>query len=198
MIGPDHPDPGNRVEVASTPGHPSVDTAPPTNAAPPSVMRRLACFAYEGVLLFGVVMAAGLVYGSVTQQRHALQGKLGLQVFLFAVLGLYFTWFWSHGGQTLAMKTWHLRVVTADGQSVSQARAWARYLTSWLWFLPALVAAYTSGSTGTAAIGGTLAVGVLAYAGLARLRDDRQFIHDIACATRVVTWRPPVAAKAAA
>ena len=42
-------------------------------AAPtPSLRRRLAAFVYEGVLLFGVLMISALVYGLVTQQRHAL------------------------------------------------------------------------------------------------------------------------------
>lgn len=195
MTDPDRHDPGDGVEASATPGTTTGSATPVTDPTPPGVMRRLACFVYEGVLLFGVVMAAGLLYGSVMQQRHALQGKLGLQVFLFAVLGLYFSWFWSHGGQTLAMKTWHLRVMTVDGHPISQARAWARYLASWLWFLPALIAAQASGLTGTSAIGGTLMVGVVAYAGLARLRRDRQFVHDIACATRVVTWRPQVKTK---
>ena len=36
----------------------------------------------------------------------------GLQLFVFLVLGLYFSWFWSHGGQTVAMKTWHIRLLT--------------------------------------------------------------------------------------
>jgi hypothetical protein len=62
--------------------------------AAPSLRRRMACFVYEGVLLFGVVMCAGLVYSSLTQQRHALVGLHGLQVVVFVVLGLYFVWFW--------------------------------------------------------------------------------------------------------
>ena len=55
----------------------------------PALWRRLACFLYEGVLLFGVVMAAGLLYSIATSQRNALQGRLGLVLFLFAVLGSY-------------------------------------------------------------------------------------------------------------
>ena len=48
---------------------------PPTASNTPRLFRRLAAFVYEGVLLFGVTMAAGYVYGVLTQQRHALQGK---------------------------------------------------------------------------------------------------------------------------
>jgi uncharacterized RDD family membrane protein YckC len=156
----------------------------------PGVARRLACFVYEGVLLFGVFMIAGWLYGTLTQQRHALQGHFGLQVFLFLVVGIYFVWFWSNGGQTVAMKAWHIRLVRADGQPVGQARALARYLLAWLWFLPALAYVHFSGLTGAGPFFGIPVVGVLAYAALARLRSDRQFWHDVACGTRLVTWRP--------
>jgi len=161
---------------------------------PPGLPRRLACLVYEGVLLFGVVMIAGYLYSSLTQQRHALQGKLGLQVFLFVVLGIYFVWFWSHGGQTLAMKTWHLRVQRADGGALTQGRALLRYVLSWVWFVPALLAVHLSGARSAWISFVSLALGVLAYAGLSGLRRDRQFWHDVACDTRLVTWRPPTPA----
>ena len=91
-------------------------------------MRRLAAFVYEGVLLFGVVMLAGFVYGVATDQRHALQGQRGLQWAVFVVLGAYFAGFWSRQGQTLAMKTWHIRLLDKAGQPVSAWRALLRYL----------------------------------------------------------------------
>lgn len=162
-----------------------------TGAAAPGVLRRLACFVYEGVLLFGVLMFAGLAYAGLTQQRHALHGKAGLQALLFVVLGLYFIGFWSRGGQTLAMKAWHIRLVDVSGQAVTQTRAMARYLLAYLWFVPALAALYLGGMTSTGAAFGLLSVGVLAYAGLAFLRADRQFWHDTVCGTRLVHWRVP-------
>ena len=79
----------------------------------PGLGRRLAALIYEGLLLFGVLMVAGWLYGGLTQQRHALVGRFGLQVFLFLVLAVYFVWFWTHGGQTVALKAWRLRVVAA-------------------------------------------------------------------------------------
>ena len=165
-------------------------TAPTADGAvTPGVGRRLACFLYEGVLLFGVVMIAGYLYSSLTQQRHALQGLHGLQAFLFMVLGIYFVWFWSHGGQTVAMRTWHIRLLTSDGRRVGQARALARYLLSWVWFMPALLSIWLSGLHGGLPTFGLLLAGVLVYAGLARLHPTRQFWHDAACGTRLITWR---------
>lgn len=161
---------------------------PATEAAPavPGLGRRLAALVYEGLLLFGVLMLSGWLYAGLTQQRHALQGRLGLQVFLFLVLGVYFVWFWTHGGQTVALRAWRLRVVAANGQPLTQARALARYLLSWLWFLPSLVAIQWAGLHGGGAIGTTVVAGALAYAGTCFLHPERQFLHDALCGTRIV------------
>jgi uncharacterized RDD family membrane protein YckC len=156
----------------------------------PGIVRRLACFVYEGVLLFGVLMIAGYLFSTVTQQRHALSGRFGLQVFLFVVLGIYFTWFWSHGGQTVAMKAWHIRLVKGDGTPVSELRAFARYLLSWMWFVPALVVLWLSGVRGPAPTAVALFVGVLGFAALALAHPARQFWHDALCGTRLVNWKP--------
>ena len=160
-------------------------------ATTPSVRRRLAAFLYEGVLLFGVVTIGGLVFSVLTDQRHALQGAPAMQAFLFTLLAVYFVWFWTRNGQTLAMQTWHVRLVMRDGSRLGWGRAVARYLLSWLWFAPALVALQLSGLQGGWPATGALVAGVLTYALLARLHPDRQFWHDAACGTRLVTWRPP-------
>lgn len=160
------------------------------NAATPSLIRRMAAFVYEGVLLFGVVMIAGYLYSSLTQQRHALHGQSGLQAFLFVVLAIYFSWFWSHGGQTVAMRAWHIRLVTRAGQPVTQARALMRYVASWIWFFPALATASLAGLQNAAQILGLLAVGVVTYALLALAHHDHQFWHDALCGTRLITSRP--------
>ena len=161
-----------------------------TSLRAPGLARRLACFLYEGVLLFGVVMAAGLLYGVVTNQRHALVGALGLRIYLFFVLGVYFIWFWSRQGQTLAMRTWRLRLTTASGQNPSPARAACRYLLAWLWFMPALLTLYLSGLQGATPAFAALLAGVLVYAGLALLHPQKQYLHDLACGTRLVDWQP--------
>lgn len=158
----------------------------------PTLLRRLACFVYEGVLLFGVVMAAGFAYSTLTDQRHALHGTAGLQAVVFGVLGIYFTGFWSHTGQTLAMQTWQIRLVGASGEPVTLPRAVGRYLLSWMWFLPALLGLYLAGLKGSGPVFLTLTVGVLAYATLAWLRPDRQYWHDAICRTRLVMASPPV------
>jgi uncharacterized RDD family membrane protein YckC len=156
----------------------------------PSLHRRLASFLYEGVLLFGVLMISGYLFSSLTQQRHALVGRHGLQAFLFVVLGIYFVWFWSHGGQTVAMKAWHIRVVDRDGRPLSEGRGLARYLLGWLWFAPALLVLYAWSIHDGAAIFAVLVAGVAGYALTTRLHPQRQFPHDVLCGTRLVNWPP--------
>ena len=87
----------------------------PDLLAPP-LTRRMACWLYEGMLMFGVVFIAGYLFSALTQTRNALDNRHWQQAFLFVVFGIYFTWFWSKG-QTLAMKTWHIRVVDSQGQA---------------------------------------------------------------------------------
>ena len=168
----------------------------PELKAPP-LKRRLAAFVYEGVLLFGVLMIAGIAYSASTGLRDPdAQGTLGLQVFMFLVLGLYFAWFWSHGGQTVAMKAWHVRLTDVQGGRVSMPRAFARYVLSWLWFIPALLTAHLSGLKTGGSFFGIVATGVLAYAALSRLNPQRQFWHDVVCGTRLVDVRPAKAKPA--
>lgn len=161
-----------------------------TQTAPP-LLRRMAAFVYEGVLLFGVVMITALVYSPLAGQTHALRARSGLQAALFAVLAAYFVFFWVRGGQTVAMKAWHIRLVQADGHPVTVGRALLRYLLAWLWFLPATVMLWLGGEAHSKAIvTAALGAGVVAYAALSRLRPDRQFWHDAVCGTRLVDWRP--------
>jgi uncharacterized RDD family membrane protein YckC len=165
----------------------AVGAATPTDLSTPSLRRRLACFVYEGVLLFGVVVGTELIFAPLVQQRHALYLREWGMALLFAVLGLYFVWFWTHGGQTLAMKTWRIRVVTERGGPLTMPRALARYLAAWLWFLPPLaMVSLQLRSLGGAAAFAVVLIYTLAYAAFPKLHRSQQFPHDILCGTRLV------------
>lgn len=154
----------------------------------PSLKRRMACWMYEGLLMFGVVFISGYLFGTLTQTRHALNNRHALQAFLFLIFGIYFIWFWAKG-QTLAMKTWNIRVVNTSGQAISQSRALLRYFLSWVWLLPplALIAPFSL-STGETAL---LVIGwVAVWALLSRFQAQRQFWHDAWAGTRLVTSLP--------
>jgi uncharacterized RDD family membrane protein YckC len=154
----------------------------------PNLWRRMACWLYEGMLMFGVVFIAGYLFGTLSQTRHALDNRHALQAFLFVVFGIYFTWFWAKG-QTLAQKTWLIRVVDTAGQPITQARALLRYLLSWVWFLPPL-AAYLLGVSAIEVL--VLLFGWVAiWAILSRFHPERQFWHDALAGTRLVHFELP-------
>lgn len=161
---------------------PSAPVTPFTIA--PRLGRRMACWLYEGILMFGVVFIAGYLFGTLSQTRNALDNRNALQAFLFVIFGIYFTWFWAKG-QTLAMKTWHIRVVDAAGRPVTQGRALARYVLSWLWLLPPLLAvapfSLPAGEI-TVIVLGWVAVWALS----SRLHPQQQFWHDAWAGTRLV------------
>ena len=134
--------------------------------------------------MFGVVFFAGYLFSALTQSRHALQNRHGLQAFIFVVAGIYFVWFWSKG-QTLAMKTWHIRLRNRAGQPVSQGRALVRYILSWIWFLPPLLAVAPFDLSGGEI--SLLVIGwVIVWALLSRFHPEGQFWHDAWAGTRLV------------
>ena len=153
----------------------------------------MACWLYEGILMFGVVFIAGYLFGTMSQTRNAMDNRNALQAFLFVVFGIYFVWFWAKG-QTLAMKTWNIRVVDIHGNPITQARAIVRYALSWVWLLPALAAAAVfklSGTTLSAAQTGAITVTwIILWAVASRFQAQHQFWHDVAAGTRLVSSVP--------
>lgn len=148
----------------------------------------MACWTYEGILLFGVVFISGYLFSTLSQTRNAMDNRHALQAFLFVVFGIYFTWFGAKG-QTLAMKTWHIRLVDTTGRPVSQLRALGRYVLSWLWFLPPLIGAQPfalNTAETTVIVLGWVAI----WAVLSRFHPQRQFWHDAMAGTRLVSSLP--------
>ncbi|MDB5840996.1 MAG: hypothetical protein JWQ23_2948 [Herminiimonas sp.] len=140
---------------------------------------------YEATLLFGIVFISGWLFSTLVQQRHALYLRGGLQIWLFLVMALYFAWFWSHGGQTLPMKTWRIRLVTASGAPVSFWRAGIRYLLAWLWFLPGLGLAMAIGAKAWMMVLIPVA-NIVLWALAIYLDPQRQFLHDRLAGTRLI------------
>lgn len=165
-------------------------------SVPPSVRVRLACGVYEGLLLFGVLAGAGLLYGLLLQPSGSDRWGWGFSLFLLGVMAGYFSWFWSKG-ETLAMATWHLRL-QRRGETLPPrpVQALLRFLVCLLAVLPALATIGLAGLTQHKAAAWTvLLVNLLGYALLARLHPSRQFLHDLLTGTEMVTQRRTIQKK---
>ena len=122
---------------------------------------------YELLLMLALLAATVLLpHLLIAASTHYLATPLVLWAHLFATLLTYFVWFWSHGRQTLPMKTWHIRLVTRNGQALRPAQALWRYL--WCW--PSVL------------LGG---IGLF----WALVDRDRQFLHDRLAGTRLIQER---------
>ena len=155
-----------------------------TSLVAPTLARRMACWLYEGMLLFGVVFISGYLFSTLSQTRHALDNRHGLQAFVFLIFGIYFTWFGAKG-QTLAMKTWHIRLVDTQGRALTQPRALVRYLFSWVWFLPPIALASPFSISALETLVLTLGW-VAVWALLSRFQRQGQYWHDMGAGTRLI------------
>ena len=127
------------------------------------LLRRLLSLAYETLLLAAVFMIGALPFLLLAQEADRTAARPWFQAYLLALAVIYFSWQWAHGGQTLPMKTWRLRLVTRDGGPLNAARAFRRALF---------------------ALAGTLALG----AGFlwALVDPDGQFLHDRLAGTKII------------
>lgn len=158
----------------------------------PSLARRMACFVYESLLLFGLGLIPGVVgaiFFAQTGQQHPLQSDTALRLFALALYAIYFIWFWSARGQTLAMQTWRIRVVGTSGGRLSQGRAFLRYVACCAcWFAPATLLAASMHWAPWSSLA-AVACGIVAWALLALAEPTGQFWHDRLCGTRLVDVR---------
>ena len=129
----------------------------------PGVARRLASGLYELLIVCAVVLIATFPFIALVGDATAGWRRHLLQAWVLFVVGAYLVWFWTRGGQTLAMKTWRIKLVRDDGGTVSTGRALHRYLLAVL---------------GLAAVG-------LGFV-WAFFDRDRQFLHDRLAGTALV------------
>ena len=60
---------------------------------------------YESLVLGAVVFVAALIF-TLLRNPQAPGAMPFFQAYLVLVILGYFTWFWTHGGQTVAMRAW--------------------------------------------------------------------------------------------
>lgn len=181
-----NPDVSPVLPIPPVPASPALPIRQSIVGLAPSVTRRLAGMLYESLLLFGVVFASGLLYQMLAQKRQGPNSPILFQVWLFVVIGAYFTFFWHRSGQTLAMKTWRIRLVSQDGANVSWRQAILRYVLAWLWFLPAIVLDFAFGLTRWPSIA-LIVFGIVLWLSTVRLDTTRhQFLHDRLAGTYLI------------
>ncbi len=96
----------------------------PTN--PASLWRRLGALLYDSLLLFAVLFFAAALVMLLTR-GHFNPASLPFQLYLLLISFWFFGWFWTHGGQTLGMRAWKIRVMQYSGAGISWNQALQRF-----------------------------------------------------------------------
>lgn len=90
----------------------------------PGLRRRLAALFYDGLLVLAIwfvvaALATALSGGRLAQPAPPLWMRALLQLALLTATWLFFAWFWTHGGQTLGMRAWRLKLVSVQGGTIT-------------------------------------------------------------------------------
>jgi uncharacterized RDD family membrane protein YckC len=100
------------------------------------LIRRLAAIFYDAVVLCAMSLLVTTLLVGLRAGTGIYPQTLAFQLLLLATTWLYFCWFWVHGGQTLGMRAWRLRLVGRDDGTVAWGRASLRFAAAALSLLP--------------------------------------------------------------
>ncbi len=153
----------------------------------PSILRRLASMLYEALLLSAVAFFANGAFFLASGGSDATAWQRALhQIYLGAVFAAYFLWCWLRSGQTLAMKTWRIRLVAPGHSRLPPRIALIRLLLAAILigsFWASVVAAFVNRNP-------WLSFAMLAVTGIgigwALFDRDGQFLHDRLAGTRLI------------
>lgn len=131
--------------------------------------RRLISLVYEVLVILALALFLFLLPATLFSGiAHRMLGPGLLWFYLFVLLGIYFVWCWAKAGQTLAMKTWRLRVVDAEtSRPLRLLQAVVRYGMGWLCWPTGLALLWSF------------------------LDPDGQFLHDRIAGTRILYQPKP-------
>ena len=108
----------------------------------PTLFKRLLTALYDGFLILACIFIATALTMPFTKGEVESGNNIFMSLYLFAVIYLFYGWFWTHGGQTLGMRAWQQKLVTMDGKSVNWQQTFIRVITgipAWLLFIIGLI-----------------------------------------------------------
>jgi len=107
-----------------------------------SFLKRLGAMLYDFMLVLSFVIVVGFfsmvivmsLFSIDNVEAGGITAKLFFPYLVLLSFGFY-GWFWTHGGQTLGMRAWKLKLINHQGHTVSWTQAFFRYcyaVISWL------------------------------------------------------------------
>lgn len=119
----------------------AAETAPIAGFGP-----RIGALVYDSLIVLGIAALAGAVGLAIAEGLIAagfviIDGRyldsadyagdqLWYAVLVWGSICSFYLWFWTHGGQTVGMRAWRLRVQNSDGTAISLTQALIRLATA--------------------------------------------------------------------
>ena len=99
------------------------------------LLRRLAAGFYDLLLLASVLFLATALALPITHGKAVEPGNTLFNLYLLTVSFGYYGYFWCHGGQTLGLRAWKVKVIGINGQPVGRHQAFIRFIIGTVSFL---------------------------------------------------------------
>lgn len=128
------------------PNEPSESNEPTAETAPiAGFWPRIGAIVYDSLLVVGITALASAVGTGIAALLIKLElvdisayediaAYTGDQIWFAALVWgsvmAFYLWFWTHGGQTMGMRAWRLRVQNSDGSMISLTQALIRLATA--------------------------------------------------------------------
>ena len=97
------------------------------------LMRRLMAIIYDLFLLIALLFIATAIAMAFNQGNAIEPGQALYPLYVACLLIIsfcFYGWFWTHGGQTLGMKTWKMRLQQNNARSITWPLAFIRFTTA--------------------------------------------------------------------
>lgn len=130
-----------RKHKPSSPQKSPAQTAPIASFGP-----RIGALVYDMLIVIGIAAVAGAVglgiaEGLIAANLVDIDGRyldsadyagdqLWYAVLVWGSVCGFYLWFWTHGGQTVGMRAWRLRVQNSDGSAITLTQALLRLATA--------------------------------------------------------------------
>lgn len=100
------------------------------------MLRRLTAMSYDALMVFAMFLLLTIAIMLLRGWREIAPGTWWFRLVLAAAAVLFHCAFWTHGGQTIGMLAWKIRVERCDGGPLRWRDALLRYAGAVLSALP--------------------------------------------------------------
>ncbi|MFI3184978.1 MAG: RDD family protein [Methylococcaceae bacterium] len=103
----------------------------------PGLLRRLTVILYDLLLLIALFFVATALVLPLNAGQAFTARQFFFPLYLLLVSFLFYAWFWTHGGQTLGLRAWKIKLLTLDRKPISWKQALLRFIfaiLSWSFF----------------------------------------------------------------